>query len=148
MRKWFTTAHQLVGFQDRQLGISQCTAMQIVTKIIDHQHRGLTMKTQQTKQKLLVRAITASIAMAAYGATLNAYAEKALEEVIVTAQKKDDTLQTVPMTVNAVTSETIEKYNMLDFKDVAQVTPGLTIEANGARTANASIRGVQVNTDA
>lgn len=148
MRKWFTTAHQLVGFQDRQLGISQCTAMQIVTKIIDHQHRGLTMKTQQPKQKLLVRAITASIAMAAYGATLNAYAEKALEEVIVTAQKKDDTLQTVPMTVNAVTSETIDKYNMLDFKDVAQVTPGLTIESTNPRTANASLRGVQVNTDA
>jgi len=106
------------------------------------------MKTQQPKQKLLVRAITASIAMAAYGATLNAYAEKALDEVIVTAQKKDDTLQTVPMTVNAVTSETIEKYNMLDFKDVAQVTPGLTIEGVNARTANVSLRGIQVNTDA
>jgi len=106
------------------------------------------MKIQQPKQKLLVRAITASIAMAAYGATLNAYAEKALEEVIVTAQKKDDTLQTVPMTVNAVTSETIEKYNMLDFKDVAQVTPGLTLESTSARTANASLRGIQVNTDA
>jgi len=106
------------------------------------------MKTQQPKQKLLVRAITASIAMAAYGATLNAYAEKALEEVIVTAQKKDDTLQTVPMTVNAVTSETIQKYNMLDFKDVAQVTPGLTMESNSPRTANVSLRGIQVNTDA
>jgi iron complex outermembrane recepter protein len=88
------------------------------------------------------------IAVSAQGLATAAWAEKALEEVTVTAQKKDDTLQTVPMTVNAVTADAIEKYNLLDFKDVAQLAPGLTIEANNARTANVSLRGIQVNTDA
>ncbi|HSB95682.1 MAG TPA: TonB-dependent receptor [Spongiibacteraceae bacterium] len=76
-----------------------------------------------------------------------AYAEKALEEVIVTAQKKDDTLQTVPMTVNAVTSEAIAKYNLLDFKDIQSVTPGLTIKAQDTRTSTIAMRGVNVLTD-
>jgi iron complex outermembrane recepter protein len=106
------------------------------------------MRKPYPKQKMLTKAITSALMLAACGSGMNAYAQKALDEVIVTAQKKDDTLQTVPMTVNAVTSETIEKYNMLDFEDVAQVTPGLTIEGVNARTANVSLRGVQVSTDA
>lgn len=94
--------------------------------------------------KLLCRVIAAS---AALSTTMPAHAEKALEEVIVTAQKKDDTLQTVPMTVNAVTSETIAKYNLLDFKDIQAVTPGLTIRAQDNRTSTIAIRGVNVLTD-
>jgi iron complex outermembrane receptor protein len=78
----------------------------------------------------------------------SAHAEKALEEVIVTAQKKDDTQQTVPMTVNAVTADTISKYNLLDFKDIQSVTPGLTIKAIDTRTATIAVRGVNVLTDA
>jgi iron complex outermembrane receptor protein len=78
---------------------------------------------------------------------LPAFAQRALDEVIVTAQKKDDTLQTVPMTVNAVTSETIAKYNMLDFKDIQSVTPGLAIRAQDSRTYSVAMRGVNVLTD-
>jgi iron complex outermembrane receptor protein len=100
------------------------------------------------KQKVLTRAIAAALTMTGCGSTMNAHAEKALEEVIVTAQKKDDTLQTVPMAVNAVTSETIAKYNLLDFKDIQSVTPGLTIKAQDTRTSTIALRGVNVLTDA
>jgi len=103
---------------------------------------------RRPQQKLLSRAIIASVTLSTYGMSLHAYAERALEEVIVTAQKKDDTLQTVPMTVNAVTSETISKYNLLDFKDIQSVTPGLTIKAQDTRTSTIAIRGVNVLTDA
>jgi len=99
-------------------------------------------------QKILTRAIATMAAMVAYGTSVNVHAERALEEVIVTAQKKDDTLQTVPMTVNAVTAETISKYNLLDFKDIQTVTPGLTIKAIDTRTNTIAVRGVNVLTDA
>jgi len=98
------------------------------------------------QKRQLVKAIATIVAATACASA--AYAEKALEEVIVTAQKKDDTLQTVPMTVNAVTSETIAKYNLLDFKDIQSVTPGLTIKAQDTRTSTIAIRGVNVLTDA
>ena len=97
------------------------------------------------KRKILVSAIAAAITASGY-ANL-AHAEAALEEIIVTAQKKDDTLQTVPMTVNAVTAETISKYNLLDFKDIQNVTPGLTIKSQDSRTNTIAMRGVNVLTD-
>jgi len=99
----------------------------------------------QPKKMRLVTAIGTIVAATTCAST--AFADKALEEVIVTAQKKDDTLQTVPMTVNAVTAETISKYNLLDFKDIQSVTPGLTIKANDVRTATIAMRGVNVLTD-
>jgi len=102
---------------------------------------------RRPQQKLLSRAIIASVTLSTYGMSLHAYAERALEEVIVTAQKKDDTLQTVPMTVNAVTSETIAKFNLLDFKDIQSVTPGLNIAPVDTRTASVAMRGVNVLTD-
>jgi len=104
------------------------------------------MRTLKSKQKLITKTMATTIALMSYGHA--AHAEKALDEVIVTAQKKDETLQTVPMTVNAVTAETISKYNLLDFKDVQNVTPGLTIKAQDTRTATIAMRGVNVLTDA
>lgn len=92
------------------------------------------------------RAIAAAVVLANLGIT-NAYANKALEEVIVTAQKRDETAQTVPMTVNAVTSEAIEKYRLLDFKDIAAITPGVTIKTGGSGNPTIAMRGVNVITD-
>jgi len=97
------------------------------------------------QKRQLVKAIATIVAATACASA--AYAERALEEVIVTAQKKDDTLQTVPMSVNAVTSETITKYNLLDFKDIQSVNPGLNIAPVDTRTASVAMRGVNVLTD-
>jgi len=77
----------------------------------------------------------------------NAHAEKALEEVIVTAQKRDETAQTVPMTVDAVTAEAIAKYQLLDFKDIAAVTAGVSIKQSDSRGNTIAMRGVNVLTD-
>jgi iron complex outermembrane recepter protein len=97
------------------------------------------------KRKMLVSAVATAIAASCYSSVVHAQA--ALDEIIVTAQKKDDTLQTVPMTVNAVTAETISKYNLLDFKDIQSVTPGLTIKSQDTRTSTIAMRGVNVLTD-
>lgn len=99
----------------------------------------------QPTRKLLTNTIAALAASAC--CTTPVYAEKALEEVIVTAQKKDETLQDVPMTVNAVTAEAIDKYKLLNFKDIQSVTPGLTISPVSNRTSTIAMRGVNVLTD-
>jgi len=103
------------------------------------------MRTLTSKQKLITKTVAATLVLMAHGGA--AHADKALDEVIVTAQKKDDTLQTVPMSVNAVTADTISKYNLLDFKDIQSVTPGLTIKAQDSRTSTIAMRGVNVLTD-
>ena len=62
------------------------------------------------------------------GAALaTAPAAAALETIVVTAQKKEERLQDVPIAVTAVTGETLEREQINLVKDVAALTPGLNI---------------------
>jgi iron complex outermembrane receptor protein len=73
----------------------------------------------------------------------------ALEEVVVTARRKEESLQDVPTTINAVTGADIQKLNFRDFKEIASVVPGLTMNsnANGIGAA-ATVRGVAYEVNA
>lgn len=68
------------------------------------------------------------------------------EDIVVTARRRDESLQDVPLTVNAVTSATIEKLNIRDLKDITAVVPGLVL-APGTRTTGSvsSLRGLNVD---
>lgn len=64
-------------------------------------------------------------------------------EIIVSARRREESAQDVPLVVNAVTSESLAKLNIRDFRDVESVVPGLqlTPAPNGTQS-NASLRGV------
>ena len=65
-----------------------------------------------------------------------------LNEVVVTARRKEETLQNVPMTVTAVTSEDMKQYNIFSGQDIAQLAPGLEFKVPPANSdVNLSIRG-------
>lgn len=67
-----------------------------------------------------------------------------LEEVIVTAQRREQQLIDVPLSVTALRGEELEKLGALDLAYLAQVSPNTTIEpARGTNNALAAyIRGV------
>jgi iron complex outermembrane receptor protein len=69
-----------------------------------------------------------------------------LEEIVVTAERKEQLLQDVPASVGVVTSQDIEKYNILNFQDIQKLVPGLQLInfGNGFATV-ASMRGVTYN---
>ena len=48
-------------------------------------------------------------------------------QIIVQARRRDERLQDVPLVINAVTSETLSKLNIRDFKDITTVVPGLSL---------------------
>ncbi|MFT3906404.1 MAG: TonB-dependent receptor [Steroidobacteraceae bacterium] len=48
-----------------------------------------------------------------------------VEEILVTARKKEETLLSVPQTVNVLSSETISDYNLQSFEDYAAMVPNL-----------------------
>ena len=64
----------------------------------------------------------------------------ALEEIIVTAQKRAQSLQDVPLSVNAVSGETIEEMNLTGLDDLSSYVPNLTI-SEGTTSTNIYIRG-------
>ncbi|HMO68940.1 MAG TPA: TonB-dependent receptor, partial [Novosphingobium sp.] len=47
------------------------------------------------------------------------------EDIIVQARRKDESAQDVPLVVQAVTAQDLEKLNIRDFKDVQSLVPGL-----------------------
>ena len=69
--------------------------------------------------------------------------DRLLEEVIVTATKRAESLQDIPVTVNAFSSETIQEAGIIDAGDLAIMTPALTINVNTSPfNARMAIRGV------
>lgn len=69
----------------------------------------------------------------------------AIEEIIVTAQKREQSLMDVPNAVSALTSDFLEKTNTNQFVDVVKVTPGLFIADTRDGLGQAvSLRGVGV----
>ncbi|WP_333840558.1 TonB-dependent receptor [Novosphingobium sp.] len=69
-----------------------------------------------------------------------------VQDVIVTAQKRSERLQDVPIAVTAITAETIQNRRTLDLVDLSNQAPGLQIKSddNGANP-RIFIRGVGVN---
>ncbi|MGE5500361.1 MAG: TonB-dependent receptor, partial [Ignavibacteriales bacterium] len=69
-----------------------------------------------------------------------AYAQE-VQEVIVTAQKREQNLQEVPITVTAATAQTLEAAVITNSRDLTLITPGLNF-ANNTSTGTPVIRGV------
>lgn len=71
------------------------------------------------------------------------------EEIVVSARRREESLQDVPLVVQAVTAETLDKLNIREFKDVASLVPGLQLgtSQNGIG-AQATLRGVAYDVNA
>ena len=67
-----------------------------------------------------------------------------LTEIIVTAQRRAENLQTVPVAVTVVSGEELARRNILDVKGLEMITPNLIINPNpvSANGANIFIRGI------
>jgi iron complex outermembrane recepter protein len=65
-------------------------------------------------------------------------------EIIVTARKRQESLQDVPVAVTAVTGDIIERRGLQNVRDIAALTPGLNINSDAAGRAFVAIRGVGI----
>ena len=63
-----------------------------------------------------------------------------MAEVTVTAQRREETLSKVPVSVTALTQADIDNKGIKDISDVARFTPGINVDNAG--TNNISIRGI------
>ena len=68
--------------------------------------------------------------------------------IVVTAQKRQETLQEVPASVSAITGETLEERGLTTFDDYAAYIPGLNQQAAGGPGQRALIlRGISAGND-
>jgi len=69
--------------------------------------------------------------------------EGKVEEVIVTAQKREERLQDVPIAITAISGATVQKSGLSSFYDLGQYVPSFTADMYGdARAARMTLRGV------
>ena len=72
--------------------------------------------------------------------------ERMLEEVIVTAQKRSESVQDVPLAVSAIGAATIEEAGIISTTDLTRLVPSLTAtEGQNKQNASFNIRGVGTN---
>src|SRR6187549_2010199 len=66
-----------------------------------------------------------------------------LETVVVTAQKREQDLQDVPVTVTAISAQLLQDSGVRDIKDLTLLTPGLLVTSSSNEVSTtARIRGI------
>jgi len=98
----------------------------------------------------LIRPLPFAIAavLAGVGTTTWAQSESSglvLEEITVTAQKREQSSQDVPSSINVISDTALKDYNLQSFADLEQLTPGLVAETRDARAGSISLRGIDYN---
>lgn len=68
-----------------------------------------------------------------------------IDEIVVTAQKREQNLQNVPISINAFTGEAIEALGAQSAGDLDIFTPGLAIDDTSTTQPKFAIRGVQTD---
>ena len=66
----------------------------------------------------------------------------AIQEIVVTAQRRSESIQNVPITIQAVTGDQLKQLNVQTFDDLLKYTPNVTFSGNGPGTGNIFIRGL------
>lgn len=65
-----------------------------------------------------------------------------LEEIVVTAQRREENLFDTPVAVTAIDSETLEMQNVSELEDLMTLAPGFQYQEFGTRT-NLQMRGIR-----
>ncbi|MGH9643587.1 MAG: TonB-dependent receptor plug domain-containing protein, partial [Terriglobales bacterium] len=63
-------------------------------------------------------------------------------QVIVTANRREESLQDVPITVQAITADYLEELSVTTFNDLLKYTTNITYSGNGPGAGNIFIRGL------
>lgn len=66
----------------------------------------------------------------------------AIQEIVVTAQRRSESIQNVPITIQAITGDQLKQLNVSTFDDLIRYTPNVTFSGNGPGTGNIFMRGL------
>ena len=91
--------------------------------------------TAKTRYFLSVTTLAAVILVALTGVPTGvrpAHAQIAVEEIVVTARRRDESLQEIPLAITAFTAQDIEDAGFQDLGDLALQTAGLEFNARGS----------------
>jgi outer membrane receptor protein involved in Fe transport len=65
-----------------------------------------------------------------------------IDEIVVTAQRRNESIQDVPITIQALTGEQLTQLKVQTFDDLLKYTPNVTFASNGPGAGNIYVRGL------
>ena len=71
-----------------------------------------------------------------------AAASTPVDEIVVTAQRRNESIEKVPLTIQAFTGQTLSQLNVTTLDDLLKYTPNVTYGNNGPGQGNIFIRGL------
>ena len=101
------------------------------------------MKTNHKLTYAIMAALSAH-AGASYAASDAGASSFAIEEVVVTATRRSESIQNVPITLQALTGETLAQINVQTLDDFVRYLPNVTAPSNGPGQSNIYMRGLSV----
>jgi outer membrane receptor protein involved in Fe transport len=75
-------------------------------------------------------------------ADLDASESSGIEEIVVTAQRRNESIQNVPITIQAITGEQLAQLNVTTFEDALKLLPNVTFGGTAPSQGDIFIRGV------
>jgi outer membrane receptor protein involved in Fe transport len=92
-----------------------------------------------------IAAILSGSAGFAHAATAtDTEASDSIQEITVTAQRRTENIQNVPITIQALTAETLNQLSVSTFDDYVRYLPNVTAPSNGPGQGNIFMRGLSV----
>ena len=73
------------------------------------------------RKPYIARILLSGVALAAFAST--AQAQTVSDEIVVTAQKREESIQEVPIAISAFSEETLESRQINDAQDIMQAVP-------------------------
>jgi iron complex outermembrane receptor protein len=110
--------------------------------MINRRHASV-LKASTVLSSLLLGAAFAPAAVQAQTPSQTQLAQTAIQEIVVTARKREETVLTTPISITAFSGEVLQKANIKDIRSLTQLTPGVTFDNIGQiSNATITIRGL------
>ena len=93
---------------------------------------------------MTVLAVTTALVapVAVHAQTTSSTTQTTVNEVVVTARKREERLKDVPIAVTAVNADMLQREQIYQVKDIAAYAPGLNINSDAVGRSFISIRGI------
>ncbi len=100
--------------------------------------------------RLLSASVAALMAAPAVAQTIDSTSDSSrpLDEIIVTATKRAQSIQDVPVSILALDSTTLNEHQVVSLDDYTKLMPGVSIDSFGPGQADISFRGITTRTGA
>src|SRR3569833_2135823 len=89
-----------------------------------------------------IRGVVAAVLGTALANTAVAADDNGVQEVVVTAQRRTENLQTVPLSVTALDNSTLERMGITTLSDLSREVPGLNVVSSGPGQNILIMRGI------